>query len=587
MADDLKDLASRIQRAREKANALTPKDLNDLADRITEAGKQSRIDPKELANSIAKSTAASITSRIPTLKDIAGAFLNSSPILRIASTVFSKSFSSVNDLLSGARVDQSKEAEKLLKEIERMRSEMSKEERLMDGQYDYERTAMNEQTEILKDILDQARILTGLTQEEDKRKGLERMQSLDNKDKGLITTTNPNEATNKLLGKMLVLQERSLAVSILQSVGGFFKGIGSMLTGLLGGLLTGGGVGALLGSVAKGVGFLGRLAGPVGLFVAGAYEFYEGFQNAAKFLGDENVSIMDKLQYAGLHLVSSILAPFDWAVEYFTGEESNIRDKFETMAWDFRDSVMSYIQPALDMGLDAMKWIGSVVADVFSGINMDTKLVDLPGIMADNITGLFIRAWNSIDIDAVTSKVSAKLQEGEDFATNLYESILKTTTDWFKTLYDNMLEWIASGLEENLGSTFGGFLAGKTRDMKTEGNAPTQKTEEGLWSGLGNRLVDSTKDWFGGVQETLSNSVRDYNSAMSKSAAEAALRANAKESQRSSQYNPDTMVRERAPAPSMPPVVQQNNVNNTTTNVSRGMQVDPPGFGYKSLIPST
>lgn len=586
MADDLKDLASRIQRAKEQKNALTKKDLDDLADRIAEAGRESRLDPKELANVIARSTATSISSRIPSIKDIAGAFLNSTPILRIATSLFTKSFRSVDEILSGARVDQSKEAEKLLKEIERIRSEMSQEEKFMDGHYDYEKTVMNEQTEILKDILTQAKILNGITQDEEKRQGLQRLQALDNKDKDLTLPTNPNESTDKLLGKMLVLQERSLAMSILQSIGGFFTGFGSMLTGLLGGLLTGGGITALLGSVAKGVGFLGRLAGPVGLFVAGAYEFYEGFQNAAKFLGDENTSIMDKLQYAGLHLVSSILAPYDWAVEYFTGEESNVRDKFEKMAWDFHESVIAYIQPALDMGLDAMKWIGSVVGDVFKGINMDTKLVDLPGIMADNITGLFIRAWNSIDIDAVTSKVSAKLQEGEDFATNLYESILKTTTDWFKTLYDNMLEWIASGLEENLGSTFGGFLAGKTRDLKTEGNAPTQKTEEGLWAGLGERALEATKDWFGGVQETLSESVRDYNTAMSKNAAEAAMRANAKESQRNSQYNPDTMVRERAPALTVPPVVQQNNVNNTTTNVSRGMQVDPPGYGYRNLIPS-
>lgn len=586
MADDLKDLASRIQRAQGQKNAITAKDLDDLADRITEAGKQSRIDPKELANVIARSTAASISSRIPSIKEIAGAFINSSPILRIASSLFSKSFRSVDDLLSGARIDQSKEAEKLLKEIERMRSEMSQEERLMDGHYDYEKTAMNEQTEILKDILTQAKILNGITQEEEKRQGLARLQSLDDKDKDLTAPTNPNESTNKLLGKMLVLQERSLAMSILQSVGGFFKGFGSMLTGLLGGLLTGGGITALLGSVAKGVGFLGRLAGPVGLFVAGAYEFYQGFENAAKFLGDENVSIMDKLQYAGLHLVSSLLAPFDWAVEYFTGEESNIRDKFETMAWGFHESVMKFIQPALDMGLDAMKWIGSVIGDVFKNINMDTKLVDLPGIMADNITGLFIRAWNSIDIDAITSQVSAKLQEGSDFATNLYESILKTTTDWFKTLYDNMLEWVASGLEDSLGSTIGGFVASKTRDLKTEGNAPAQKTEEGFWSGLGTRTLDAASDWFSGVQQTLSDSVKDYNEAMSRAVAETALRANVKEPQGSGQQTQSSPDWQRVPPFMAPPVVQQNNVNNSTTNVSRGMQVDPPGFGYRSLIPS-
>lgn len=586
MADDLKDLASKIQRARERNNSLTRKDLDDLADKITEAGKKTRIDPKELANNIAKSTAASITGRIPSMKDIAGAFLTSSPILRIATTVFSKSFNSVNDLLSGARVDREKEAEKLLKEIERMRSEMNQEEKLMAGQYDYEKKILDEQTEILKDILEQTRIMNGLTQEDEKRKGLERLQSLDQQDDSSKTPTDPNASTNKLLGKMLVLQEKSLAMDILQSLGGFFRGFGSMLTGMLGGLLSGGAISALLGSVAKGVGFIGRLAGPVGLLVAGAYEFYEGFENASKFLGDENISFMQKIQYAGVHLLSSVLAPFDWAIEYFTGEESNLRGQFEELVWDFKDSAIAFIQPAFEVAKDALRWVGTVISDVFKGINMDTKLVDLPGIMADNITSLFIRAWNSIDIDAVTAQIKSKFQEGEDFATNLYESILKTTTDWFKNLYDNMLEWIATGLEENLGNTFGGFLASKTRDLKTEGAAPSQKTEEGLWAGLGNRLVDSTKDWFGGVQETLSTSVRDYSAAMNKNAAEEAMRANAKESQRSSQYNPDTMVRERSPLPSMPPVVQQNNVNHSTMNVSRGMQVDPPGFGHKSLIPS-
>ena len=86
MADELRDIASKIKRDREKG--LSVSDLDAIAKRVKEIGDKESIDPEMLAKMIAKSTASVLSSRLPSPKDFVGAIVNSNPLLKITSTIF-------------------------------------------------------------------------------------------------------------------------------------------------------------------------------------------------------------------------------------------------------------------------------------------------------------------------------------------------------------------------------------------------------------------------------------------------------------------------------------------------------------------
>lgn len=583
MADELSDIATRIRKQREQSSpSITLRDLDILADKIKEAGSKERIDPEELARIIARSTAASLTSKLPSIQDIIGTFIRANPVTAIAANLIGKAFGGVGNLLDSSKKDRSKEAEALLKEIERMRKEMlgSSEDNTQATEKMNEVFGFHE--EVLKDILKETQGIHSFLTGKDKEQDLLRLQNLDTDTP--VNQAKPDDKTNKLLGQMLALQERSFIAQMMGNVKGLFTGIVSGISGALGGLL-GGGLGAMAGRLATGAKFLGKLTGVIGLVVGAAMEFYEGWNGAAKFFGDENVSFMGKLRYALIHLVSSILAPFDWAVSYFTGEESNIRGKFERWSVDFQDTILGYLSPITDTVVSALSWVGDTLSELMSGITMDTKIVEIPSIFYENLSNMFMDVWNRISFKQMGDDILESINSGKQLATSLANTIIDSTVTWFRETYNNILDWASESIREKM--PFGSFLANKAQELKAEG----------VGNSAQNIQPEGPSAWERAKEFASGSGYKAASDSMGSDIAERAQQANAESARRAEARVADSKTQQEiaelrarlaasAPTQSKQPIVAQSNVTSHTTVTSTRMDVDPPGFGGPRLVPS-
>ena len=565
MADELRDIASKIKRDREKG--LSVSDLDAIAKRVKEIGDKESIDPEMLAKMIAKSTASVLSSRLPSPKDFVSAIVNSNPLLKITSTIFNKVAGGLGEVFGGSKKSREDEANMLLREIERMREELTK------GPQPPEFTdpivdAMNRSEVILKEMLEQLQLINSFEAEQASRANLLRLQNLD-QDKG-ATEQQRKSDTDKLLGKMLALQERSFALDLANSIKGIFTGILTTLSGVVGGLLGGGLVstlGRIGGGIMTGAKWLGRVLGPIGLVVGASMELYEGFQKAADFFGTEQVSTFDKIRYAMTHLLSSLVAPFDWIMEWATGEESNMRGKLEEWLIGFQDKAMSLLAPIGNVITDVFDWIGSTFKKMAEGITLDTKLVDIPDIFYANLSNMFADIWNSISFTDIAEEVKRKFTSGLDMATSLYDSMMNTVETFTKEIFNSMLEWIASAFANQFGFV-GGMAAGSLRDMK--------------YPGVPNSEYVSPKEEsvFSKVGEVQGGGFKQYSDATNSQLASEALAARAAATA-ANQKKPDMdSEKDRLAANAHKMSYNQNVVtpiNQQTTVVSRTMAVDPPG----------
>lgn len=566
-SDDLRQIASQIQK--DKAKGITSKELEEFSRKLLNAQSKNQVDPRQLASSIAKSTAAAVSHSLPSPSDFIGALVSANPLLSAGKTIFNKLSSSVSGVLSDSQNSRKGEIDKLLQTVEDLKAQVNPDEgeKATDGSSNDTIKLLQEQADTLKKILNELTDVYKLQEEKDAEEALNRLKGLDvdpaAKEKGLDLS-----GTDKLLGKMIANQERSFMLDALGTVKGVFGSILSGLSGLLGGLMGGG----LLATLAKGAMVALKVTGIVGLVVGGIYQLYEGFTGAADFFGKESVSLFDKIRYAGVHLISALVSPIDWAVEFITGKESNLREKFERGVIALQDMILDFLTPISD----GFGWLKTKVMEVFEGINLDTKLVDIPEIIADNIRDMIIGAWNNLMSLDIPGKVKAKIDgyinsmsefgaeaadkfnEGIDFAKELKDSVLESIRNFFMTTFDSFLEYMASELEEAGLFGIGGKAAESLRSLKSENQV------DGV-SG------PDKKDIGVGV-----NGFQNYNEATQSQAGRDAQRASVVQSPAPQQYHPSA-----PPQGANTSVYAPVNNTSSTTVISSGMTTRPA----RELVP--
>lgn len=566
MADELRDIASQIKREREKG--LTVSELDKIADRLKDAGEKDKIDPEMLAKIIAKSTAAVLTSRLPSPKDFVGAIVNSNPLLKITSTIFSKVVGGIGDVFGDSKAKRAEEIDALLREIERMRQDLLKGAQPPDFVDPIVQT-MHESEDVLKEMLEQLKMINSFEAEQASKANLLRLQNLD-KDAEFAPTHTKSD-TDKILGKILALQERSFLLDLTNSVKGIFTGILTTLSGVVGGLLGGGLVatlGRIGGGILTGAKWLGKVLGPIGIVVSAAFELYEGFEGAANFFGTEQVSTFDKIRYAMVHLLSSLVAPFDWIMEWATGEESNMRGKLEEWMIGFQDKAMELLAPIGNIIGDVFNWIGSTFKKMAEGITLDTKLVDIPEIFYTNISNMFAEIWNSISFADIAEEVKRRFTSGVDMASSLFDSMKNTVENFTKEIFNSMLEWIASAFANQFGF-LGGMAAEGVRGAKFEG------------VGNSNEVSPVEQSTFSKVSDIQNAGFPKYKDALNSQLAAEAMAARAAAAKATQPTMDDLDAKRDALAANAQKAAYHQNVvtpiNQQTTVVSRTMAVDPPG----------
>ena len=281
--------------------------------------------------------------------------------------------------------------------------------------------------------------------------------------------------------------------------------------------------------------------------VGGIYSFYEGFENAAKFFGDENVSTIDKIRYSIAHMFSSLVAPFEWLYEFITGKEVDMRTTFEHWFLDFTGKLGSYLVPLIEFGVKAFEWIGTQFQSITDGLqNIDIS--SIPSNLYNNIVGMFTSFG-----DRVNEEFQKKLDLGSSFIDGIKKQIMDFFSGMFVTLADSVagivsqIPMVGEDAAASIRSTVDGL---RPQSQETFGKSEAMSEQFSHPPIQGNGMVRFV--------EASNKQVQDSNTARNM-----VERTQAKEE-----------TQQKAPMILAPNNTVNNNQN--TTVVKREMMIDPP-----------
>jgi len=482
---ELTSIATEIQR--KKQQGITLGDIDAIVKRLEGARSKERVDPMKMADVIAKSTASAITSSIPKPGDILGALVRANPMLSITGSILGKFKSSIESLMGQSQTeDNSSEIDKLIAEVQSLRqhdeetTESSTDE-LIDSkkeQWDDFTMLFDELLEIQKDIRHQLYFFNDVVTERTREESLAKLRSMDTADVPALDDTSLGSSTDELLQDIIENQQDDMRQDMALGLKGIVSSLLGGLAGMVGGFFAGG-LGGILGKIGRGAAFLGKfvkIAGWIGLLYGAAEQLYEGFQGAADFFGKKDVSLFDKIRYAAVHLVSWILAPVDWILEKITGEDADLRGKFEHVLIDLQDSLIGYIVMFKDWLVEKYDWLVGTLSDMMPDIDVEA-IKNMPAEAYNRMVQFFGDTWQAlVDFD-IPGKVKDYLSEKWNSAKGFYDGLIDTIKNFFKETVNGLLESIASTLEKNVGFGVGEELASTLRGLKMSDQPEMEKDE--------------------------------------------------------------------------------------------------------------
>lgn len=182
--------------------------------------------------------------------------------------------------------------------------------------------------------------------------------------------------------------------------------------------------------------------GPLAL-ISAAWDFGKGFMNAGEILDKENVGISDRI-VAG---ASEILGGFADVVDFGAG----------LLGYDtnFGQSIRESYLEIMETPLKYANMVEEQISKIFDGIDGSTKLSAIPGIIWDNIVGMYHEAMakiTSYDLigkakdklselsTSVTDSVTGFVEDIETSITDYIKGISETTSEFFTNLWDTSLD---------------------------------------------------------------------------------------------------------------------------------------------------
>ncbi|AWY10179.1 tail length tape measure protein [Vibrio phage VP-1] len=182
--------------------------------------------------------------------------------------------------------------------------------------------------------------------------------------------------------------------------------------------------------------------GPLAL-ISAAWDFGKGFMNAGEILDKENVGISDRI-VAG---ASEILGGFADVVDFGAG----------LLGYDtnFGQTIRESYLEIMETPLKYANMVEEQISKIFDGIDGSTKLSAIPGIIWDNIVGMYHGAMakiTSYDLigkakdkltelsTSVTDSVTGFVEDIETSITDYIKGISETTSEFFTNLWDTSLD---------------------------------------------------------------------------------------------------------------------------------------------------
>lgn len=214
--------------------------------------------------------------------------------------------------------------------------------------------------------------------------------------------------------------------------------------------------------------------GPLALLSA-AWDFGSGFMDASKILQKDNVGISDRIIAGASEIIGGFADVIDFGANLF-GMDTNFGQAAREKYLQFMELPLTYFNK-----------VEEVVSNIFNGINMNTKLVDMPGMIWDNITDMYHNALAKIIsydpvgkvteratkiADNISESVGGVVDSIESSITGYMKGISETTSEFFTELWDSSLDRMIKMIKDV--PFIGDNMANKLEQMKV---VPTQETQ--------------------------------------------------------------------------------------------------------------
>ncbi len=486
MNNELAEIARSIEQRRKQGLSLG--DIDTIVKRLEKTQKNTGIDTTLLAKNIATGAASVVTSRLPSPKDFVNAFVNSNPFLKIGSTMLSGVVGSIQDLMGSSVAEQSTEAEKMLAELERLRESLSLAPETTTEQLDdiAKATAealklkanethsiglvgdkvattnglIEELLDIQRDIRHQLYYFNDIVKEKQRWTDMNNFQQLDNSDNTFAPVPKAGGDNSEILQDIKEGQDAETRATVLAGMRGMMGSALAAAGSMLGGIM-GGAAGGLLGSgsVLSKVGKFGKIMGWVGLVIGAVVEGAEGWKDPEKILGEGRTSLKDKFEAAAVNILGSLMAPVDWVLTQLTGEKFNLEERTKKFLAESFDNIGEMLSPffngLIDIGVGFAK-------DLVKNLHPDTKMVDVPGILLDNLIDIAHGAMNTLK--SVAGKGLSKV---ESVAEEIYNSIVDSIKGFFTGLINGVTDYLNKKFEtvdnwlgDNIGNPLSKWIGG-------------------------------------------------------------------------------------------------------------------------------
>ncbi|AVO22870.1 tail length tape measure protein [Erwinia phage vB_EamM-Bue1] len=226
----------------------------------------------------------------------------------------------------------------------------------------------------------------------------------------------------------------------------------ALVRGLVGIFTSMTGITSLLGKAGK---FL-RI-GPLAL-ITSIFEFGKGFINAKEILGKGSVTIVDRVRAGVSELLGSFGDLFDWVGKIFG---------FDTDAGKMiREGWLKISQKPFEWLQSVVDWVKN---DLFSGIDLNTSLVDIPGKVVDNLQKGLTDLVNWIGDGLVSAFDTAKKSMGgfiDDMKKGFAENVKKPFLNMINAITGAMFDVIGKFVDIIPDALGGAVARDKVEEMR-------------------------------------------------------------------------------------------------------------------------
>ncbi len=464
MSEELRDLATKINEANSRRRNLTDADVNALSDALEKARGSSQTKALELASRTAVAeTTTQLKRRIPNANALKNAIFNSNPIITTAVELFRKSSRALEEQEKILDEGNAQEFGQLQNQIDELRkntqAQSNTEEAVnnsatgLGGLFKDELAMLTGQVEqtkfLLEEAVEQLKYANDLDEtilDENRRSKLADLGVDEDQPQPVaprITDNIPSDSGAPALDAGDLIAGAVGSAGLLATLRGLFAGNGIFST--KGKLLTG------LKTVGKSA---GRLLGPIAAIGFLFTDFIDGFRNAEQDFG-AGATISERLQSAFASMVSGIFKPLDMAIEFFTGQETDI-------AGFIREKSLEFTGLAAEIVGNLIGSIRDFFTGALEGVSFDAPIRDIASGIFNNVAEMATNAFNSLR-DQAAEGVATALESIGDI--NLFEG-LEAIPQALGDIRDSISNAISGFFSEtvdklkSVGGSIGGFFDG-------------------------------------------------------------------------------------------------------------------------------